>query len=114
MGAQERDSAEDYTSKEKRRLRIYFLLFSISPFESYYFFQQKLFKMSDAEWDADDFEPKTSNLEAERPKTDKWGGEDEDDDVKDSWDKESDDDDDTSKGSEDSNSMKAVQRKKKK
>jgi len=70
--------------------------------------------MSDAEWDADDFEPKTSNLEAAKPKTDKWEGEDEDDDVKDSWDKESDDDDDTSKGSEDSNSMKAVQRKKKK
>lgn len=70
--------------------------------------------MSDAEWDADDYEPETSgNLEKTTPKTDKWEGEDEDDDVKDSWDKES-DDEDTSKGSEDSNSVKAVQRKKKK
>merc|ERR1712158_174203 len=69
-------------------------------------------KMSDAEWDADDYEPQTSTLDT-KPKTDKWEGEDEDDDVKDSWDKES-DDEDTSKGSEDSNSIKAVQRKKKK
>jgi len=68
--------------------------------------------MSDAEWDADDYEPQTSTLDT-KPKTDKWEGEDEDDDVKDSWDKES-DDEDTSKGSEDSNSIKAVQRKKKK
>ena len=62
--------------------------------------------------DADDYEPQTSTLDT-KPKTDKWEGEDEDDDVKDSWDKES-DDEDTSKGSEDSNSIKAVQRKKKK
>merc|ERR1712083_338821 len=99
-------TAQKITHQKKKTFAyIFFVLFSISPFESYYFFQQKLFKMSDAEWDADDFEPKTSNLEAAKPKTDKW--EDEDDDVKDSWDKESDDDDDTSKGSEDSNSMKA-------
>merc|ERR1712209_402785 len=55
--------------------------------------------MSDAEWDANDYEPQTSILDT-KPKTDKWEGEDEDE--------------DTSKGSEDSNSIKAVQRKKKK
>jgi translation initiation factor 3 subunit J len=41
--------------------------------------------------------------------TDKWEGEDEDDDIKDSWDKESDDED-----SKSSDGGKAVQRKKKK
>lgn len=65
--------------------------------------------MSDADWDADDFEPETSNV-ATKPVTDKWEGEDEDDDVKDSWDKDSEEED--SKGSEDSG--KAIQRKKKK
>jgi len=37
---EKRDSAEDYTSKEKRRFAfIFFVLISISLFESYYFFQ---------------------------------------------------------------------------
>lgn len=65
--------------------------------------------MSDADWDADDYEPPTAGGAAKRD--DRWEGEDEDDDVKDSWDKDS-DEDDNSKGSEDS--VKAVQRKKKK
>lgn len=44
--------------------------------------------MSDVEWDADDFEPKV----VVTPKlTDKWAGEDEEDDVKDNWDDEDDD-----------------------
>ena len=59
--------------------------------------------------DADDYEPPTAGGAAKRD--DRWEGEDEDDDVKDSWDKDS-DEDDNSKGSEDS--VKAVQRKKKK
>eukprot|EP00096_Caligus_rogercresseyi_P008875 TRINITY_DN288_c0_g1_i2.p1 TRINITY_DN288_c0_g1~~TRINITY_DN288_c0_g1_i2.p1 ORF type:complete len:236 (-),score=76.00 TRINITY_DN288_c0_g1_i2:555-1262(-) len=66
--------------------------------------------MSDAEWDADDFEP---TLVARKPVTDKWDGEDEDDDIKDSWDKESEDEDDKS-GSKDSEGGTAVQVKKKK
>jgi len=48
--------------------------------------------MSDEEWDADGFEP---NRVAP---TDKWDGEDEDDDVKDAWDK-SDSEEDKSKDS---------------
>merc|ERR1712064_3408 len=47
--------------------------------------------MSDDEWDADGFEPKGVP-------TDKWDGEDEDDDIKDAWDK-SDSEEDKSKGS---------------
>ena len=58
--------------------------------------------------DADDYEPPASS---NNPKVaDRWDGEDEDDDVKDDWDKDSEEED--SKGSEDS--VKAVQRKKKK
>jgi len=64
--------------------------------------------MSDADWDADDYEPPKAST---NPKiADRWDGEDEDDDVKDSWDKDSEEED--SKGSE--GSVKAVQRKKKK
>jgi len=65
--------------------------------------------MSDADWDAEDYEPPKAGGSSKID--DRWEGEDEDDDVKDSWDKES-DEDDNSKGSEDS--VKAVQRKKKK
>ena len=61
--------------------------------------------------DADDFEPPKAAA-APLVKSDKWEGEDEDDDVKDSWDKDSEDED--SKGSEESETLKAVQRKKKK
>ncbi|KAI0237355.1 Eukaryotic translation initiation factor 3 subunit J-A [Lamellibrachia satsuma] len=43
--------------------------------------------MSDVGWDADDFEPKTNVLSKSKA-TDKWEGEDEDDDVKDNWDDE--------------------------
>jgi len=69
--------------------------------------------MSDAEWDDDDFDPdKVGAVPAKKPFCDKWEGEDEDDDVKDSWDKESSEEEEDSKASEDSN--KAVQRKKKK
>lgn len=63
--------------------------------------------MADADWDADDFEP-TLSTTAVKSVSDKWEGEDEDDDVKDAWDKDSDDD------SQDSPTTKAVQRKKKK
>jgi len=66
--------------------------------------------MSDAEWDADDFEPSKATTGPPLAFRDKWDGEDEDDDVKASWDASSDEED--SKGSEDSN--KAVQVKKKK
>jgi len=68
--------------------------------------------MSDADWDADDFEPSAGGASGNQKVTDKWDGEDEDDDIKDAWDNS--DEDDNSKASEDSNSIKAVQRKKKK
>jgi len=41
-----------------------------------------------ADWDADDFEPDAAPASGTRP-SDKWEGEDEDDDVKDAWDAES-------------------------
>ncbi|XP_059081994.1 eukaryotic translation initiation factor 3 subunit J-like [Tigriopus californicus] len=73
--------------------------------------------MSDA-WDADDFEPPpgTGAAGGDAPKIpiaklDKWAGEDEDDDVKDAWDKS---DSDSDSGEEDPDRPKAVQRKKKK
>ena len=50
--------------------------------------------MSDAEWDADDFEPPSMDKPAEAAAAapakvdDKWDGEDEDDDIKDNWDDE--------------------------
>jgi len=52
--------------------------------------------MSDGEWDADDFEP--GNTAKPVLPSDKWEGEDEDDDVKDAWDK-SDSEEDKSKES---------------
>merc|ERR1712170_260850 len=67
-------------------------------------------KMSDAEWDADDFEPPKASAGAATGFKDKWDGEDEDDDVKAAWDASSEEED--SKSSE--NSVKAVQVKKKK
>jgi len=46
-------------------------------------------KMSDADWDADDFEP----VEAvKQTPTDKWDGEDEEDNAKDNWDDEDEED----------------------
>jgi len=46
--------------------------------------------MSDAEWDADDFEPPPLNTG--KPVTDKWGSEDEEDEIKDAWDESSEED----------------------
>jgi len=63
--------------------------------------------MSDADWDADDFEPGEAKKDAPSKPSDKWDGEDEDDDVKDAWDK-SDEEESTS------DAPKAIQRKKKK
>lgn len=65
--------------------------------------------MSDADWDADDFEPVVKPAGPPKAFQDKWEGEDEDDDVKASWDASSEEED--SKGSQEG---KAVQRKKKK
>jgi len=63
-----------------------------------------------ADWDADDFEPEVTAAggAAARP-SDKWDGEDEDDDVKDAWDAESEDE-----KTEDPNAEKVVRVKKKK
>ena len=79
-------------------VKIYFKNFSLSI---------NIFGFTDAE----DYEPPKATAAVTPRVADRWEGEDEDDDVKDSWDKESDEEDD-SKGSEDS--VKAVQRKKKK
>jgi len=63
-----------------------------------------------ADWDADDFEPEAipAGGAASRP-SDKWDGEDEDDDVKDAWDAESEEE-----KTEDPNAEKIVKVKKKK
>merc|ERR1712096_423357 len=42
-----------------------------------------------ADWDADDFEPDVTPAGGAAMPSDKWDGEDEDDDVKDAWDAES-------------------------
>merc|ERR1712115_205703 len=92
---------------EKSNLIFHINIFYLGPnFQSFYHC-----KMSDADWDAEDYEPPKATAAVTPRVADRWEGEDEDDDVKDSWDKESDEEDD-SKGSEDS--VKAVQRKKKK
>merc|ERR1712115_144157 len=88
---------------EKSNLIFHFNFFHLGPnFQSFYHC-----KMSDADWDAEDYEPPKATAAVTPRVADRWEG---DDDVKDSWDKESDEEDD-SKGSEDS--VKAVQRKKK-
>jgi len=63
-----------------------------------------------ADWDAEDFEPEL----APKPvvKTDKWEGEDEDDDIKDAWDAES--EEDKSEDKEVDEAAKALKIKKKK
>merc|ERR1711953_1064279 len=43
-----------------------------------------------ADWDADDFEPDTATPAVVSMPSDKWDGEDEEDDIKDAWDAESD------------------------
>jgi len=63
-------------------------------------------KMSDAEWDNDDFEPRGFRAAA----SDKWEGEDEDDDVKDNWE---DEDEEKEKPAGETSDVKAFQKKKK-
>jgi len=62
-----------------------------------------------ADWDADDFEPDVTPAGGAAMPSDKWDGEDEDDDVKDAWDAESEEEKD-----EDPNAEKVVKVKKKK
>lgn len=69
--------------------------------------------MSDAEWDDDDFDASKVGATIKKPFTDKWEGEDEDDDIKDEWDKESSEEEDSSKGSESSAKAHQVKKKKK-
>merc|ERR1712179_851859 len=64
--------------------------------------------MSDLDWDADDFEP--PKAAAPKP-TDKWEGEDEEEDLKDNWDQDS--DEDKSEKSESSTTNEAPKKKKK-
>jgi len=52
--------------------------------------------MSDA-WDADDYEPPAASGGVSVKPSDKWEGEDEDDDVKDAWDADSDEEDEKEK-----------------
>ncbi|XP_035667261.1 eukaryotic translation initiation factor 3 subunit J-like [Branchiostoma floridae] len=59
-----------------------------------------------ADWDADDFEPAAPGISAG---TDKWEGEDEDDDVKDNWD----DEDNNDEKKDQAEKVTAVQKKKK-
>jgi len=65
--------------------------------------------MSDLAWDADDFEP--PQISVPKP-TDKWEGEDEDEDLKDNWDEDS--EDEKSEKSESGSTTNAVPKKKKK
>ncbi|XP_077988806.1 eukaryotic translation initiation factor 3 subunit J-like isoform X2 [Glandiceps talaboti] len=65
-----------------------------------------------ADWDAEDFDPEAGLNAAAAG--DKWEGEDEDDDVKDSWDVESDDEDKNKNEDGDDSEKKALQVKKKK
>merc|ERR1712012_574695 len=100
-------SRNNHIGGEKSNLIFHINFFHLGPnFQTFYHC-----KMSDADWDAEDYEPPKATAAVTPRVADRWEGEDEDDDVKDSWDKES-DEEDYSKGSEDS--VKAVQRKKKK
>merc|ERR1712242_212607 len=64
-----------------------------------------------ADWDADDFDPDADGKLSAPKLTDKWDGEDEDDDIKDAWDAESEEekDDDSQK---DENKVVKVKKKK--
>merc|ERR1712038_678782 len=62
-----------------------------------------------ADWDADDFEPDTATPAVVSMPSDKWDGEDEEDDIKDAWDAESDEE-----NSQKSEEAKPVKVKKKK
>lgn len=65
-----------------------------------------------ADWDDEEFEPEDPTKASAPARTDKWEGEDEDDDIKDAWDAES--DDEKKEKSEASDVGKAIQKKKKK
>merc|ERR1712141_933531 len=85
-------SRNNHIGVEKSNLIFHFNFFHLGPnFQSFYHC-----KMSDADWDAEDYEPPKATAAVTPRVADRWEGEDEDD----------------SKGSEDS--VKAVQRKKKK
>merc|ERR1712165_78559 len=62
-----------------------------------------------ADWDADDFEPDTATPAVVSMPSDKWDGEDEDDDIKDAWDADS--DEDKSEKSEESKPVKVKKKK---
>ncbi|XP_045603805.1 eukaryotic translation initiation factor 3 subunit J isoform X2 [Procambarus clarkii] len=64
--------------------------------------------MSDVEWDADDYEPPTA---APPVPTDKWDGEDEEDEIKDNWD---DEDEEKEKAATTDTTVLLVKKKKKK
>jgi len=64
-----------------------------------------------ADWDDDEFEPEDPIKTAIAPRTDKWDGEDEEEDIKDAWD---DSDDETKAKPEAETTGKATERKKKK
>ena len=67
--------------------------------------------MSDNDaWDADDYEPPAAGAK-EAAATDKWDGEDEDDDIKDAWDADS--DEDKSEKTAEASTAKAPSKKKK-
>jgi len=64
-----------------------------------------------ADWDDDEFEPEDPIKTAIAPRTDKWDGEDEEEDIKDAWD---DSDDEIKAKPEAETTAKATERKKKK
>merc|ERR1712156_474525 len=83
-------SRNNHIGGEKSNLIFHFNFFHLGPnFQSFYHC-----KMSDADWDAEDYEPPKATAAVTPRVADRWEGEDEDDDVKDSWDKESDEEED--------------------
>jgi len=65
-----------------------------------------------ADWDDEEFEPEDPTKSLAPARTDKWEGEDEDEDIKDAWDADS--DDEKKEKSEEPEVGKAIQKKKKK
>eukprot|EP00088_Acartia_fossae_P051724 TRINITY_DN5811_c0_g2_i1.p1 TRINITY_DN5811_c0_g2~~TRINITY_DN5811_c0_g2_i1.p1 ORF type:complete len:242 (-),score=86.77 TRINITY_DN5811_c0_g2_i1:351-1076(-) len=65
-----------------------------------------------ADWDDDEFEPEDVGKKLAAPKTDKWEGEDSDDDIKDAWDVDS--DEEKKENTPEGEGTKVVQKKKKK
>jgi len=66
-----------------------------------------------ADWDDDEFEPEDP-IKVTAQRTDKWDGEDEDEDIKDAWDESDDESKTKAKEAEGAATGKAVERKKKK